>query len=93
MSTVSLIFFGVAFISYLVTWRYILQLVREVNRNSAVHRVSMWWWHKAWKVHKTLFPASSVRVRLLTCMVVTVGLGLIAFCIEARNLVLRLQPR
>jgi hypothetical protein len=33
-----------------------------------------------------------VRTRLLTCIAVTVGLGLV-FCIEARHLFERMQPR
>lgn len=92
MSTPSLILACTAVVFYLLTWKYILQLVSEVNHGSSEHRVSMWWWHKGWKVHRTLFPDSPVRTRLLTCIAVTVGLGLV-FCIEARHLFERMQPR
>jgi hypothetical protein len=51
----------------------------------------MWSWHKGWKAHKMLFPASSVRTRLLACLLVTIELGV--FFVEARNLVVRLQTR
>ena len=93
MSTPSLILFAIALVFYLLTWKYIRQLVREVNRDPTVQRVSIWSWHKGWKVHRRIFPTSSVRTRLLTTIAVTVGLALIAFCIEARNMVARLQPR
>jgi hypothetical protein len=64
-----------------------------VNNGSPVHRISMWWWHKGWNVHKTFFPASPVRTRLLACIAVTVGLGLVVFCVEARNLFERIQSK
>jgi hypothetical protein len=93
MSTPSLILASIALVFYLLTWKYILQLVREVNHGSPVPRVSMWWWHKGWKAHRTLFPASPVRTRLLACIAITLGLGLVVFCVEARNLFERMQPR
>lgn len=91
MSTRSLIL-SIALVFYLLAWKYILQLVREVNRDSTVQRVSIWSWHKGWKVHRRLFPTSSVRMRLLASIAVTVGLALIAFCVEARKMVARLHP-
>jgi hypothetical protein len=93
MSTPSSIFGSIALVFYLLTWKYILQLVHEVNHDSPMHMVSMWWWHKGWKIHKTLFPASPVRTRLLACIVITVGFGLAFFCVESRNLLERMQPR
>jgi hypothetical protein len=93
MSTPSLVLFSIALVFYLLTCKYILQLVREVNRESTIQSVSIWNWHKGWKVHRTLFPTSSVRMRLLASIVVTVALALVAFCVEARNMVARLQPR
>jgi hypothetical protein len=65
----------------------------ELNHGSPEHRVSMRWWHKGWEVHKTLFPCSPVRTRLLACIAVSVGLGLVVFCVEARNLFKRMQPK
>ena len=86
MTTSAIIFFSVAWVFYLLTWKYIGQLVHEVNRDPANRRVSFWRWHKGWRIHRELFPASPVRLRLLTCLAATVGLSLIAFIIEARDL-------
>ncbi len=91
MSTPSLILFGIAFLFYLLTWKYICQIVREVNADSTSPGVSMWKWHRGWRIHRQLFPASLVRLRLVGCVIATVGLGLLAFCIEASNLVTRLH--
>jgi hypothetical protein len=46
MSTASTIIFSVAMVFYLLTWKYIRQLVRDVNETANGERVSIWWWHK-----------------------------------------------
>ena len=86
MSTTSAIIFSVALVFYLFSWNYIRQLVREVNATMTGNKVSIWRWHKGWRKHSELFPASSVRLRIVACIALTVGLGLVAFCIAARNL-------
>ena len=93
MTTPSLVLACIAIVFYLLTWKYILQLVHEVNHGSTVHRVSWWWWHRGWRTHKALFPTSPVRKRLVTCIAATVGFGLVVFVVEARNLFERVQPR
>jgi hypothetical protein len=86
MSTTSTIILGVALVFYVLTWKYIRQLVRDVNARATGNSVSIWRWQKAWRMHSQLFPKSSVRPRLVACFALTVGLGLVSFCIEARNL-------
>ena len=86
MSTISIIMFGVALVFYALTWKYIRQLVRDVNAKAMENRVSIWRWHQGWRIHSQFFPTSSVRPRLVACIALTVGLGLVAFCIEARNI-------
>ena len=89
MALSSAIFFSVAFVFYLVTWVYIRQLVRDVNGDATGPHVSIWRWIKAWCRHRLLFPTSSVRKRLATCIGLTVIFGLIGFVIQARLMSLR----
>jgi hypothetical protein len=85
MSTAPTIIFGVAAVFYLLAWHYIRQLVREVNAKATDKTVSVWRWHKGWRMHGQLFPTSSVRLRVVACIALTVGLGLAAFCMEVRT--------
>lgn len=85
MSTAGALIFGVACVFYILAWKYIRQLLREVNAKMLEKRVSLLRWHKGWKTHKQLFPESSVRLRVAACIGLTVALGLCAFCIEVRN--------
>ena len=89
MSTTSAIIFSAACVFYLLAWRYIRQLLRDVNARATGKKVSIWRWHRGWKIHKQFFPESSVRLRVFTCIALTVGLGLVAFCIE----VVRIRSR
>jgi hypothetical protein len=84
------IFFCVAAIFYVVAWIYIRQLVRDVNSEPTGQYISLWRWHKGWSRHRALFPKSAVRQRLVDCMALTVTFALIAFAIEARQMLLRL---
>jgi hypothetical protein len=85
MTTPAGIIFTVALIPYVLTWFYIRQLVREVNTDATGPHVSMWWWLNGWRLHQRLFPTSRVRKRIIGCIALTVGLGLIAFGIEVRQ--------
>jgi hypothetical protein len=85
MSTTPAIIFSIALVFYVLTWKYILQMVREVNTNAIGNKVSIWRWQKGWRIHKQAFPASPVRQRLAACITLTAGLGLVAFCIEVQN--------
>jgi uncharacterized membrane protein len=85
MSTASAIIFSVALVFYILAWKYIVQMMHEVNANAIGKRVSLWRWEKGWKIHKQSFPASPVRLRVATCIALTACLGLIAFCIEVHN--------
>jgi hypothetical protein len=85
MSTTPAIIFGVALVFYILTWKFIPQMVREVNTNAIGNKVSIWRWQKGWRRHKQSFPSSPVRLRLATCIALTVGLGLAAFCIEVQK--------
>jgi len=86
MTTSSLVFFCVAAVFYLLTWVYIRQLVRDVNSDPSAKPVSLLWWHKGWNRHRVLFPASVVRQRLIGCVALTLIFGLIAFAIQARQM-------
>jgi hypothetical protein len=88
MSTTSAIIFSVAFVFYLLAWHNIRQLVRELNERANGGRVSIWWWHKGWSKHRQLFTKSPVRLRIVTYIALTVGLGLVAFWIEVRNMII-----
>jgi hypothetical protein len=91
MTTPSIIIFSVAVAFYCLTWVYIRQLVREVNANPGHKRVSLWWWPSGWKRHRSLYPTSVVRKRLVGCIAITVALGLVVFVIEVRHLFVRLN--
>jgi hypothetical protein len=84
MTTPPLVFFCVAAIFYLLTWVYIRRLVRDVNSEPSGQHVSLLRWRNGWSRHRTLFPCSIVRQRLVACIALTVTFGLIAFAIEAR---------
>jgi hypothetical protein len=86
MTTPSIIIFTVAAAFYGLTWVYICQLVRGVNAHPGQKRVSVWWWLSGWKRHRSLYPASVVRKRLLGCIASTVVLGLVALVIEVRHM-------
>jgi hypothetical protein len=86
MSTTAAIIFSVALVPYVLAWKYIRQLVRDVNARATGNRVSIWWWHEGWRLHSQFFPTSSVRLCIVACIALTAGLGLVAFCIEAQNL-------
>ena len=86
MSTTSAVIFGVAGVFYILTWKYIRQLLSDVNAKATGNKVSVWRWHKGWRTHRQLFPASSVRLRIGTCIALTVGLGLVAFGVEVARL-------
>ena len=90
MTTPSIIFFCLAAIFYVVALVYIRQLVRDVNSQPTGQHISLWRWHKGWSRHQALFPNSAVRQRLVGCMALTVTFALIAFAIEARQMLLRL---
>jgi len=85
MSATGAVIFGVAFVFYILAWKYIRQLLREVNARMTENRVSIWGWHKGWRMHRQFFPESSVRLRIAAYIALTVGFGLFAFCIEARS--------
>jgi hypothetical protein len=90
MTTTSIILFCLAAIFYVVALVYIRQLVRDVNSEPIGQHISLWRWHKGWSRHRALFPNSPVRQRLVGCMALTVTFALIAFAIEARQMLLRL---
>lgn len=81
----AVIIFSVALVPYLYTWKYILQLIREVNLRTNGKKVSVWNWNKGWKTHRQLFPESLVRRNIISCIALAVGLGLVAFCIGVRD--------
>lgn len=80
--------FALAFVPYVLAWKYILQLIRDVNSRSIGEKVSVWRWQKGWKIHRQYFPLSSVRRRIASCIAFTLVLGLTAFCIAVRNAML-----
>jgi hypothetical protein len=89
ISTAVIVVFVLALVPYILAWKFILQLVREVNSRSAGNKVSIWWWHRrGWKMHRQFFPTSPVRGRIVTCIALAVGIGLLAFSIATRNLIL-----
>jgi hypothetical protein len=85
MATSSAILFSVAIAFYILAWKYIHQMVREVNANAVGSKVSMWRWEKGWRIHKQSFPSSLVRRRLAACMALTAVFGLVAFSIEVHS--------
>jgi hypothetical protein len=82
------IIFWVALVPYIFAWKYILQLIREVNLRTSGKKMSVWNWNKGWSTHSQLFPTSLVRRRIVSCIALAVGLGLVAFCIGARDMLL-----
>jgi hypothetical protein len=93
MTTPSIIIFSVAAVFYVMAWVYIRRLVRDVNASPGQKPVSLWWWLSGWKPHRTLYPASGVRKRVLGCISAAVALGLVVFVIEARHMFTRLNLR
>jgi hypothetical protein len=91
MTMLSVIFVCIAAIFYVVAWVYIRRLVRDVNSEPNGQHIPIWRWHKGWSRHRALFPNSAVRQRLVGCMALTVIFALIAFGIEAHQMLLRLR--
>jgi hypothetical protein len=89
MPTSAAVVFTFALVPYVLAWKYILQLIRDVNSRTTGKKVSIWSWHKGWGIHRVFFPTSSVRRYIVYCMGLTIGLGLAAFCIGARSMLLR----
>jgi hypothetical protein len=85
MSTKLAIIFVVALVFYILTWEFICQMVREVNTNAMGNNVSIWRWQKGGRTHKQSFPSNPVRLHLAVCIALTVGLCLVAFCIEVQS--------
>jgi hypothetical protein len=85
MSTTSAAIFSVALIFYILKWKYIAQMLRQVNAIAIGKKVSFWRWQKGWSIHKLSFPASPVRLRIAACIVMTTCLILVALCIEVYN--------
>jgi len=90
MTTPSIIFFCLAAIFYVAALVFIRQLVRDVNSEPTGQHISLWRWRKGWSRHRALFPNSIVRQRLVGCIALTVVFAIIAFAIEARQMLLRL---
>ncbi len=93
MSTIAATIFSIALVPYILTWHYINQLVKDVNSTEHPKKISVWRWHKGWRLHAQFFPVSSVRLRLVLCIALTTVLGLAALAIEARNLFLQVNAR
>jgi hypothetical protein len=89
MRTSAVIIFSFALVPYILSWKYILQFIRDVNSRTTGDKVSVWTWYKGWRIHGQFFPTSSVRRNIVSCIALTVSLGLIAFCVGARNLYLQ----
>ncbi len=89
MTTPSAVIFSISAVFYVLTWVYIRQLVRDVNLDATAPRVSLWRWNKGWGRHRTQFPGSPVRKRIVECIALAVALGLIAFVIEVRRMFIR----
>ena len=85
MSTTSVIIVSAELVPYILAWKYIRHLVRDVNARGAANKVSIWRWHEGWRMHSQFFPASSVRLCIVTCIVLSAALGLVAVWIEVRN--------
>jgi ferredoxin--NADP+ reductase len=60
-----------------------------IDKGLVGQHISLGRWHKGWSRHRDLVPNSPVRQRLVSCMALTVTLALIAFAIEARQILLR----
>jgi hypothetical protein len=89
MPTSVAVIFSVALVPYILSWKYILQLIRDVNLKTTGKKISIWSWHKGWRIHREFFPASSIRRSIVYCIGLSVGLGLAAFCVEVRSVLLR----
>ena len=93
MTTPSIIIFTIAAAFYALAWVYIRRLVRDVNASPGEKPVSLWWWLSGWKPHRSLYPASAVRKRILGCISAAVALLLVVFVIEARQMFMRVNLR
>jgi hypothetical protein len=56
ISTAVSIVFIAASVPYILAWKFIFQLIQDVNLRSTENNVSVWEWHKGWKVHRQFFP-------------------------------------
>jgi hypothetical protein len=68
MQLTGFVLFAVAAVFYVRTWKYIHQLIEEVNQKNPERRYSTlgWWSHRfePWRLHSQFYPSSSVRKQI-----------------------------
>lgn len=78
MKVVGYLVFLVALIFYVMTWREIWQLVDETRKLESCTNFNRFWWTPAWRVHRTAYPESRLRRRIVVRFLLTFGVMMIA---------------
>ena len=69
---------AIGFYFYLRTWRVIIHMVEECRASDPSRHFSRLWWLSAWRFHRSRFPESDLRKRMVFQYVLTwlfAGLG------------------
>lgn len=89
MEPIGYVLFAVAVVFYVRTWKYIHQLVKEVNQRQPELRFTTlgWWRHRyePWRLHSRLFPSSSVRKQIAWNIAFTVAFMLGVVLVQVRS--------
>ena len=89
MEPIAYLLFAVAAIFYVRTWKYIHQLVKEVNQQHPERQYSTlgWWRHRyePWRLHSQFYPSSSVRKQIGWNIVLTVRFMLGVMLVQVRS--------
>ena len=59
------VLFAIALFFYVRTWHTILEMVQACRADDPSRRFSRMWWIPAWRYHKSRFPQSDVRKRIV----------------------------
>jgi hypothetical protein len=73
---------------YFRTWKYIHQLVKEVNQQQPERRfTTLSWWRprEAWRVHSQLYPSSGVRKQIAWNIALSVVFALGVMFVQWRS--------
>jgi|SRR3954452_19785524 hypothetical protein len=92
MEPTGIVLFAVAAIFYVRSWKYIHQLVEEVNEQNPERRYSTLNWlalwrgsrYEPWRLHSKLYPSSSVRKQIGWSIALTLTFWVGLILVEVR---------
>ena len=78
MTVIGYVLFTLALVSYGATVKAIWTLVGESKRVESEKRFNRFWWLPAWRIHRKVYPDSSLRRQIVTRFALTFALVVIS---------------